>query len=958
MNSNNALVSIIVRTKDRPKLLKVALSSISAQTYRPIEVVLVNDGGCDLDIEEIKNILGDVSLNYIKLEKNMGRAAAGNVGIENSKGEYIGFLDDDDEYLPEHLTTLTSFASQCDHLIVYSDALKVKKRFNISTISIEEYESEIFSSYDFSYIDLITENYIPLITLLFKKNILLEAVGFDNDFELYEDWDLLLRICEKYPPYHIPVATVKYVFWDNVFQISQSKFERHKYYYKIFSKHREKFNADVILHLKKKRDIIECELQNTLNIYKGLEKDFKDHVALYEEKIHEYEERIHEYKTKLAQAEIQVQKLAHKIEYQEAVNKNLEEKVALAEKEIHLMMNTIGWRILTKLRIIRDKIIPSGSSGRKLYEKIVSPFKYKGILSANGFTDNDYIRWLSKNEPSKEVLKTQQSESLNFKFRPKISIIVPVFNTDKNMLISMLESVESQTYNNWELCIADGNSSAPHVKEILLSYSRKDSRIKVSFLNQNYNIAGNSAKALELATGEFVAFLDHDDELSPFALYEVVTVLNKSNDIDIIYSDEDKISPMGKRCQPFFKPDWSPDMILSVNYVCHFLVIRKTLVDKVGGIREGFDGAQDYDLVLRCIFETSKIVHIPKILYHWRMHSESTAQNIYTKNYAHEAGQKALKEYFSKKGIEADVDIGGGITNYRIIYKLKYYPKISIIIPFKDKYKLLKKCVESILNKSSYKNYELILVSNNSTDSNLFDYLKKLRENSLIKIIEYNQPFNYSKVNNYAVKYSDGEVLLFLNNDTEVISENWLESMVGYVMRKEIGAVGCKLLYPDNTIQHAGVIIGLTGFAGHVFNGLPENAYTYFGSVNFVRNYLAVTGACMMIRREVFDEIDGFDERFKLCGSDVEICLRLIEKGYRILYIPFAKLYHHEAKTRGNKIPALDFKLSSTVYEKYLTRGDPYYNPNLTLLKTNCSLKNNGEDEILKEIIINALAES
>ncbi len=355
MNSNNALVSIIVRTKDRPKLLKVALSSISAQTYRPIEVVLVNDGGCDLDIEEIKNILGDVSLNYIKLEKNMGRAAAGNVGIENSKGEYIGFLDDDDEYLPEHLTTLTSFASQCDHLIVYSDALKVKKRFNISTISIEEYESEIFSSYDFSYIDLITENYIPLITLLFKKNILLEAVGFDNDFELYEDWDLLLRICEKYPPYHIPVATVKYVFWDNVFQISQSKFERHKYYYKIFSKHREKFNADVILHLKKKRDIIECELQNTLNIYKGLEKDFKDHVALYEEKIHEYEERIHEYKTKLAQAEIQVQKLAHKIEYQEAVNKNLEEKVALAEKEIHLMMNTIGWRILTKLRIIRDK---------------------------------------------------------------------------------------------------------------------------------------------------------------------------------------------------------------------------------------------------------------------------------------------------------------------------------------------------------------------------------------------------------------------------------------------------------------------------------------------------------------------------------------------------------------------------------------------------------------------------
>ncbi len=958
MNSNKVLVSIIVRTKDRPNLLKIALSSISAQTYRPIEVVLVNDGGCDLDIEEIKNILGDVSLNYIKLEKNMGRARAGNVGIENSNGEFIGFLDDDDEYLPEHLTTLVSVASQCDYLIVYSDALKVKKRFNISPISIEEYESEIFSSYDFSYIDLITENYIPLTTLLFKRNVLLEAGGFDNDFELYEDWDLLLRTCEKYPPYHIPVVTVKYVFWNNVFQISQSKSERHKYYYKIFSKHREKFNADLILYLKKKRDIIEHELRNTLNIYKGLEKDFKEHVTLYEEKIHEYEEKIHEYKTELARAEIRIQELIQKIEYQKAVNKNLEEKVALAEKEIHLMMNTIGWRILTKLRIIRDKIIPSGSSGRKLYEKILSPLKYKGILSANGFTDNDYTRWLSKNEPSKEVLETQQSESLNFKFRPKISIIVPVFNTDKNMLISMLESVESQTYNNWELCIADGNSSNPHVKEILLSYSRKDSRIKVSFLNQNYNIAGNSAKALELATGEFVAFLDHDDELSPFALYEVVKVLNKFNDIDIIYSDEDKISPTGKRCQPFFKPGWSPDMLMSVNYVCHFLVIRKTLLDKVGGIREGYDGAQDYDLVLRCLFETPKIVHIPKILYHWRMHPESTAQNIYIKNYAHEAGLKALKDYLLRKGIEGDVEKGGGVTNYRIIYKLKYYPKISIIIPFRDKYKLLKKCVESIINKSSYKNYELILISNNSTEKSMFDYLKKLEKNSLIKIIEYNEPFNYSKVNNYAVKHSNGEVLLFLNNDTEVISEDWLESMVEHVMRKEIGAVGCKLLYPDNTIQHAGVIIGLTGFAGHVFNGLPENAYTYFGSTNFVRNYLAVTGACMMIRREVFDEIEGFDERFTLCGSDVEICLRLIEKGYRILYTPFAKLYHHEAKTRGNKIPALDFKLSSVAYEKYLSRGDPYYNPNLTLLKTDCSLKINGEDDILEEIITNALAES
>ncbi len=965
MISKNPLVSIIVRTKDRPKLLETALGSIFAQTYRPIEVVLVNDGGCELDLEDIKTILGDIALNYIKLEKNMGRAHAGNTGIKKASGDYIGFLDDDDEYYSSHVSTLVSAATQCDYMIVYSDALKIKKRFNAITSSIEEYESGVFSSYDFSYIDLISENYIPLTTLLFKKNILLEVNGFDEDFELYEDWDLLLRIGEKYNPYHIPIVTVKYIFWDSLYQISQSESERHKYYNKIFSKHREKFNADVILHLKKKRDFIENEMQKTLNIYKEIEKNYKNYIALsedkineYEKRINEYEERLHKYKTELIKADNLIQELKQKIEYQEAVNKNLEEKVAIAEREIHLMMHTIGWRVLTKLRIIRDKIIPSGSSGRRLYEKIISPLKYKGILPFNRFTDDEYLKWLSKNEPSEEALKIQRSKSLEFDYRPKISIIVPVFNTDKNMLCSMLESVLAQTYDNWELCIVDGNSSAPHVKEILSNYSKKDGRIKVSFLNQNYNIAGNSAKALEMATGEFVALLDHDDELSPFALYEVVSVLNKSKDIDVIYSDEDKISPTGKRCQPFFKPGWSPDMVMSVNYICHLLVIRRSLLEKIGGFRKGYDGAQDYDIVLRCTYETSKIAHIPKILYHWRMHSESTSQNIYTKSYAHESGQKALKEYLSKMGIEADLEMGAGITNYRIKYKFNSYPKVSIIIPFKDKYELLKRCIKSIINRSSYKNYELILVSNNSTEKSLIGYLEKIKQIPFIKIIEYNESFNYSKINNYAVKYSDGDVLLFLNNDTEIISEDWLESMLGHVLRKEIGAVGCKLLYPDNTIQHAGVIIGLTGFAGHVFRGLPEDAYTYFGSVDFVRNYLAVTGACMMIRREVFNEIGGFDERFILCGSDVEICLRLIEKGYRILYTPFAKLYHHEAKTRGNYIPTIDFKLSSKVYEKYLSNGDPYYNPNLTLLKTDCSLKNNGEDKILKEIITNALGES
>ena len=948
MSGENPLVSIIVRTKDRPKLLKRALQSISVQTYRPIEVVLVNDGGCDLDIEEIKSILGDISLNYIRLEKNTGRAHAGNVGIENAKGEYIGFLDDDDEFYPEHVTTIVSAVINGTYEIAYSDAIKIARRFNDITGHMEDTELGIFSSYDFSYIDLVTDNYIPLTTLIFSRKILLGSGGFDEDFELYEDWDFLLRITEKSPPLHIPKVTVKYIFWDADTQISQQSSKRGKNYDKIFNKHRDKFNARVILYLKEKRDTVEKEFTKHLKDYREVEKEFTKHLKDYRE----LETKLKDY---IEISENKIQILHNTIISIEDTKNFLEKKVDLLEREIDMMVNTIGWRILTKVRRIRDRLIPSGTYRRKVYEKIISPLKHKGFFITTKQIENEYSKWIEKQEPDINELESQKTESLHFPYRPLISIITPVFNTEKNMLIEMLNSVLSQTYDNWELCIVDGNSDTPHIKDILSEYIKKDKRIKISFLKKNYGIAENSNRALKMATGEFIAFLDHDDELAPFALFEIVKVLNKMPAIDIIYSDEDKIDAYGRRCNPFFKPDWSPDLLMSVNYICHLMVIRKNILDRIGYFREGFDGAQDFDLILRCISETSRIFHIPKVLYHWRMHSESAAQNIYVKDYAHKAGKKALRDYLSRNNINALVEDNAGITNYRVRYLLCNNPKVSIIIPFKDKYKVLKNCVDSIIQKSSYKNFELILISHNSTEEKLFDYLNTIKSLPNVKIFYYNMPFNYSAINNFGEKQSDGEVLLFLNNDTEVITEDWLESMLEHAMRKEIGAVGCKLLFPDNTIQHAGVVIGLTGFAGHVFSRLNDTAYTNFGSVNFIRNYLAVTGACMMMRREVFKELKGFDEQFILCGSDVEICLRLIRNGYRIVYTPFAKLYHHEALTRGEAIPFNDFRLSWDLYKRYINDGDPYYNPNLTRLKTDCSLKADDEDRVLREIIKHAL---
>lgn len=964
MSGDNPLVSIIVRTKDRPELLKIVCKSIASQTYRPIEVVIVNDGGCDLPIEELKGILGNVSLNYIRLEMNYGRPFAGNTGIKHASGEYICFLDDDDEFYPEHVSTLVSAINGRNDKIAYSDAVKIARKFDPETGHIEDTELGVFSSYDFSYIDLITENYIPLTTLIFSRKILLDSGGFDEEFELYEDWDLLLRITEKSFPSHIQKVTVKYIFWDEDSQISRRPSERKKYYDKIFYKHKDKINTDVILHLKEKRDTVEKEFLKSLEHYRELEKKYKDYIEVSENRIRDAETKIHNAEKKIINLsdELEHQKVANKILQDtiaslEGMKKFLEEKVDLLEREIHMMVNTIGWRVLTRVRRIRDRLIPHGSNRKKVYEKIIFPLKHKSFFKPIKQVDNEYSKWIAIQEPNAEELKSQKTESLHFSLRPRISIIAPVYNTDRYMLISMLNSVLSQTYDNWELCVVDGNSDIPHVKDILSEYSIKDERIKVLFLEKNYGIAGNSNRALQMATGEFITFLDHDDELTPFALFEVVKVLNKIPEIDIVYSDEDKIDASGKRCKPFFKPDWSPDLLMSVNYVCHLMVIRKNILDSIGGFREGYDGAQDYDLILRCISQTSCIVHVPKVLYHWRMHAESTAQNIYVKDYAHESGKKALREYLSENNIKAHVEDGAGMTNYRVRYLLSNNPKVSIIIPFRDKHKVLEKCINSIIQKSSYKNYELILISNNSSEKKLFDYLDSIKKLPEIKIFHYNQTFNYSAINNFGVKQSDGEVLLFLNNDTEVITEDWLESMLEQAMRKEIGAVGCKLLFPDNSIQHAGVVIGLTGFAGHVFSKMSNDAYTNFGSVDFVRNYLAVTGACMMMRRDVFEELKGFNERFTICGSDIEICLRLIQNGYRVIYTPFAKLYHHEALTRGSNIPIDDFRLSWNVYEKYINGGDPYYNPNLTRLKTDCSLKASNEEAVLKEIIEYAMGQ-
>lgn len=551
-----------------------------------------------------------------------------------------------------------------------------------------------------------------------------------------------------------------------------------------------------------------------------------------------------------------------------------------------------------------------------------------------------YQDWLNKNRLSPKEISRLVEEQRYLAYRPKISVVTPVFNTSEKYLRSALESVLNQTYNNWELCLADDGSTEECVKQVLEEFKGRDKRIKVIYLDKNLGISAASNEALKLTTGEFIALMDHDDELAPNALFEYAKLLNLNKKLDMIYSDEDKINADGEFEDPYFKPDWSPDTFLSCMYTPHLIVFRKAIVDKIGGFRSGFDGSQDYDLVLRFIEKTGRIAHIPKILYHWRKVPGSTAAVYTAKSYSHQASQKALREALKRKKIDANLKEGMWLGSFRVHYRIPQEKLVSIIIPSKDKVELLETCVRSILQKTTFRNYEILIIDNNSVEKKTRAFYEKIqKESSKVKVFNFRKPFNFSEINNFGATEAKGDYLLFLNNDTKVISHEWLSSLVEHIQRKEVGAVGPKLLFGDGTIQHVGVITGVCGeIAGHPFYGLPKNLNGYFGNINMVRNVRAVTGACLMTRRDVFKEVGGFDERFMVSYNDVDLCMRINQKGYRVIYTPYSVLYHFESKSLGKvsdgerKVDYNEVLLMKKLWGKKLY-PDPYYNPNLSTLE-------------------------
>lgn len=573
---------------------------------------------------------------------------------------------------------------------------------------------------------------------------------------------------------------------------------------------------------------------------------------------------------------------------------------------------------------------------------------WKRFLQKN-FEGKKRITFGTASFPDEKQIKLEKETK--FSKNVKISILVPLFNTPEKFLREMIDSVQYQTYGNWELCLADGSDDKhQEVGEIVAEYMKNDSRIKYQKIEKNLGISGNTNICFGMATGEYIGLFDHDDILHPSVLFESMKKICDEG-ADYVYCDEATFqSPdINDLIVLHFKPDYSKDNLRANNYICHFSVFAKELLESTELFRSAYDGSQDHDMILRLTHNAKKICHIPRILYYWRSHPQSVAADINAKTYAIDAAKRAVHDHIlDTEGIEVQVESTRAFpTIFEIKYPIKGEPKISIIIPNKDHVKDLRRCVDSVLNESTYKNYEIVIVENNSEEQSIFEYYKELEKNEKVKVVTYKGTFNYSKINNFAVQSATGDYLLFLNNDTEVITPEWMENMLMYAQRADVAAVGAKLYYGDNTIQHAGIVLGLGAHraAGHTHYKAPHEHLGYMGRLCYAQDVSAVTAACLLVKKSLFDEVGGFDESFTVAFNDVDLCMKFREKGYLNIFTPFAEMYHYESKTRGleegEKLRRFEREVAAFrgKWKKDLDAGDPYYNPNFTLDAADYSLK-------------------
>ena len=653
--------------------------------------------------------------------------------------------------------------------------------------------------------------------------------------------------------------------------------------------------------------------------------------------------------------------LAHyKEHYHVAIGQREAMKIQLAgvQNAYSAISNAFFWKITKPFRVCLDalkrifgKVAFFRLMGKGLRCLHQNGWRYTWRKVKNKLTHRQEFTALA-NKPLFTDEELEHQRNTVFPRSIKFSIVVPLYNTPEKFLHEMIRSVIDQTYANWELCMADGSDEAHgNVERICRQYMRKDLRIKYQRLEENLGISGNTNACLEMATGDYIGLFDHDDLLHPAALHEVMRAICEQ-DADFIYTDENTFheKPEDAFC-PHFKPDYAPDTLRSYNYICHFTVFSRELLDEVGNFRREFDGSQDYDMVLRLTEKASKIVHIPEILYFWRAHGGSTAGDISAKPYTMDAARRALGEHLDRVGLVGEVEDSSIPSTYRIKYTISGCPKVSIVIPNMDHADTLRTCISSILEKTTYENFEIVIIENNSRKEETFAYYDELKTDPRIQIVTWEGKFNYSAINNFGVREAaTGEYILLLNNDIEVITPDWLQEMLMFAQRPDVGAVGAMLYYPDDTIQHAGVVLGIGGVAGHAHKYFPRGDFGYMSRATIAQDLSVVTAACVMLPRTVWDEVGGLDETFEVAFNDVDLCMRIRKAGYLIVWTPYAELYHYESKSRGAEdTPEKKKRFEGEVrrfqarWKSELAAGDPYYNPNLTLVREDFSVKRENE---------------
>ena len=914
------LVSILIRSLDRAALLSKALDSVAAQEGPALEVLVVaaRPGHGLLPPQ-----CGEHPLRLIPTDVPLQRSAAANRALDAARGELLLFLDDDDWLLPGHIARLAAaLQARPDAVAAYSDVQPVTKEGTP--------EGEAFAL-PFDALRLIAGNWIPPQGILFRRSLLAAGCRVDEALDLYEDWDFWLQAAQLGPFVHVPGVSACYRIHDSS------------------GVHRlEPFTNATSLALYRKW-------------LPRLRDDQLSGVMERVWKVPELTHRTRALETENRRLSAQRAEALSNLSRQRAELTHTRELLAAREDLIRQMIASTSWRLTAPLRTVRVLARLALRAARQPRWGLWAAREALATLASRGLqglmTELDrspaaslplsYPQWCERYEVPRSDYPALQARAQTWKNPPLISVVMPTYNSDPVLLEAALDSVIAQVYPHWELCVADDASELPDVRATLERHAARDPRIRWVRRETNGHISAASNSALALATGEFVALLDHDDVLHPLALWFMAQAMVANPEAGLLYSDEDKLDPEGLRCDPYFKCEYNPELMLAQNMVSHLGCYRRSLVNELGGFREGFEGSQDYDLALRAIdrLQPHQIVHVPRVLYHWRMTPGSTSQVEEVKPYAQQAAQRAVSEHLARLGLKGEVlPCPEAAHLQRVRFALpEPAPHVTIIIPTRDRAELLATCVDSIRQRSSYSRYDILVVDNGSSEPDALALLDRLKREG-VTVLRDDSPFNFSALNNRAAQKARGSFLCLMNNDIEIVTPDWLEEMVSHAALPGIGAVGARLWYPNDTLQHGGVIIGLGGVAGHPHVGLPRGHAGYSYRAILQQSWSAVTAACLVIRKATFDAVGGLDETFAVAFNDVDFCLRVRAAGHRNLWTPYAEMIHHESASRGlEDTPAKKrrFEGEATLLQTRwpdIIRNDPAYSPNLSLDTCNFDL--------------------